>query len=80
VSKVSEAYSLEKLKAKLQKHGGPEAEKFAKANYQAFKEFLVEGAAESDGKIDDIAVPGAFIAFDSVALKVLDQIDGVQGN
>lgn len=77
---MKEAYSLERLKAKLRKHGGPEAEKFARANYTAIKEFLLEGSALSDGKIDDVVVPGAFVAFDGVALGVLDQIDGVKGN
>lgn len=66
---------LEKIKAK----GGPDAEKLAKANFEALLEWLEESAPLSENKIDDVAVPLATATIKPLVFKALDQIDGKVG-
>jgi hypothetical protein len=73
------AYDPKLLLEKMRKHGGPDAEKLAKANFAAVCEWLVESAAGSENKIDDVAVPLAVATLSPVVVKALDAIDGQVG-
>lgn len=76
---MQKAYDPKALLEKMRKHGGPDAEKLAKANFQAICEWLLESAALSENKIDDIAVPLAVGTASPIVMKALDNIDGQVG-
>lgn len=73
------AYDPKLLLEKMRKHGGPDAEKLAKANFMALSEWLMESAAASENKIDDVAVPLAVATVNPIVMKALDSIDGQVG-
>ena len=77
---MEKAYDPKALLEKCREKGGPEAEKLAKANFEALMEWLEESAVLSENKIDDVAVPLAVATIKPLVVGVLDQIDGVQGN
>lgn len=75
---MEKAYDIKGLEAKLKAKGLPEVEQLAEKVYEATKEWYVESAALSEGKIDDMTVP--FIGFvDGIVKPQLDKIDGQEG-
>jgi hypothetical protein len=75
---MEKAYDLKVLEEKLKAKGLPEVEKLAEKAYEAVKEWFVESAAISAGKIDDLAIPFMGIV-DGIVKPQLDKIDGVEG-
>lgn len=73
---MEQAYDVKALIEKCRAKGGPDAEKLAKANFEALIEWLEESAALSENKVDDMAVM-AVGAIKPLIQKVLNQIDGV---
>lgn len=73
---MEKAYDVKALLEKCRAKGGPEAEKLAKANFEAMMEWLEESAVMSENKIDDVAVPLATATLKPIVMKALDQIDG----
>lgn len=76
---MEKAYDAKALLEKCRAKGGPDAEKLAKANFEALMEWLEESAVLSENKIDDVAVPLAVATVRPLVAKALDQIDGKVG-
>ena len=74
---MEKAYDVKALVAKCQEKGGPEAEKLAKANFEAIIEWVLESAPVSENKVDDVLVLG-IAALKPLVMAALDQIDGVK--
>lgn len=74
---MEKAYDVKALVAKCQEKGGPDAEKLAKANFEAIIEWVLESAPLSENKVDDVLVLGIG-ALKPLVMAALDQIDGVK--
>lgn len=74
---MEKAYDVKALVAKCQQKGGPDAEKLAKANFEAIIEWVLESAPLSENKVDDVLVLG-IAALKPLVMTALDQIDGVK--
>ena len=74
---MEKAYDVKALVAKCQEKGGPDAEKLAKANFEAIIEWVLESAPVSENKVDDVLVLG-IAALKPLVMAALDQIDGVK--
>ena len=72
------AYEASKLVAKLKKNGLDVAEEAAKVVVDSVVEFLVEGAAESENKVDDFVVP-LLLAAKPLVDREIDKINGREG-
>lgn len=68
------AYDPKRLLELIRKHGGPEAEKLAKANWKAVKEWALESAVLSENKIDNVGIPLAASTLGPVVESALDNI------
>lgn len=73
---MEKAYDPKDLMEKMRKHGGPDSEKLAKANFLAICEWLEESAVLSENKVDDVVNPIAIKTLRPLVLKALDAIDG----
>lgn len=74
---MEKAYDVKALIAKCQEKGGPDAEKLAKANFEAIIEWVLESAPLSENKVDDVLVLGIGV-LKPLVMSALDQIDGVK--
>jgi hypothetical protein len=73
------AYEAKKLVAKLKAKGLDIAEDAAQLVVDSVCEFLVEGAQESESKLDDLVVPPAIAVLKPLADAQIDKIDGHEG-
>lgn len=69
------AYEVSKLVDKLKSKGLDVAEDAAVVVLEAVVEFVKEGAAESENKVDDLLVP-LVEAIKPIVVQQLDKIDG----
>lgn len=69
------AYEVSKLVDKLKSKGLDVAEDAAVVVLEAVVEFVKEGAAESENKVDDLLVP-LVDAIKPIVVQQLDKIDG----
>jgi len=76
---VTKAYDIKELIEIVKEEGGPEAEKFLKANINAVKKWLTLSAPISANKVDDIAIPLSISTLSPLLDKVIDHVDGKIG-
>lgn len=75
---MEKAYDLKDLGERLKKHGLDIAEDTVKMIYVELKGWLVDSAAKSENKIDDLVAP--FLnQLDPIVLPAVDKIDGDVG-
>lgn len=72
------AYDFSKLTEKLKDQGLGLAEDAAEKAYEAVKNWILESAAESENKYDDLLL-AVIPVLDEQVKKAIDKIDGEEG-